>query len=246
MHARRTCRPCPRCPAVRVAPACAASPPFPLARVGELLYKAATAPPATRRTPSCRPCRPPAPLAQPRRAPTSGRPQAKLDSPLPPLAPTEAAQPTHSRAMTERAPALAVRRPVPTGAAEAARRSRPAPVRPTESSPWWAMRPPPPSPHQPRPPPRRNPARPPAINPQGPNCGLPNLSRETFVNQGAVCESGKLVRGPSHKSWSQVVKLPLLILVNCVENRRKIRKMQTQFCCLCGEKSHNFCYSCLS
>jgi hypothetical protein len=28
----------------------------------------------------------------------------------------------------------------------------------------------------------------------------------------------------------------LLNLVNSVENRRKIRKMQTQFCCIPGEK----------
>jgi hypothetical protein len=38
----------------------------------------------------------------------------------------------------------------------------------------------------------------------------------------------------------------LLILVNSVENRRKIRKMQTQFCWLLFEKSYNFCCSCLS
>jgi hypothetical protein len=36
------------------------------------------------------------------------------------------------------------------------------------------------------------------------------------------------------------------ILVNCIENRRKIIKMQTQFFWIRGEKSHNFCYSCLS
>jgi hypothetical protein len=36
-------------------------------------------------------------------------------------------------------------------------------------------------------------------------------------------------------------KAILLILVNCVENRRNIR-----FCCIRGEKSYNFCYSLLS
>jgi hypothetical protein len=35
-------------------------------------------------------------------------------------------------------------------------------------------------------------------------------------------------------------KAMLLILVNCVETRRKIRKMQTQFCWIRGEKSYNF------
>jgi hypothetical protein len=38
----------------------------------------------------------------------------------------------------------------------------------------------------------------------------------------------------------------LLNLVNFVENRRQIRKMQTQFCWMSGEKYYNFCYYCLS
>jgi hypothetical protein len=33
----------------------------------------------------------------------------------------------------------------------------------------------------------------------------------------------------------------LLILVKCVENYREIRKMQTQFCWIPGEKHYNFC-----
>jgi hypothetical protein len=37
-----------------------------------------------------------------------------------------------------------------------------------------------------------------------------------------------------------------MILVNCIENHRKIRKMQTQFCWMNGELSYNFCYSGLS
>jgi hypothetical protein len=36
-----------------------------------------------------------------------------------------------------------------------------------------------------------------------------------------------------------------LFLVNCVENRRKIRKMQNQFCWIRCELSYNFCYSLL-
>jgi hypothetical protein len=35
----------------------------------------------------------------------------------------------------------------------------------------------------------------------------------------------------------------LLNLVNSVENCRKIRKMQNQFCWTPGEKYYNFCYS---
>jgi hypothetical protein len=38
----------------------------------------------------------------------------------------------------------------------------------------------------------------------------------------------------------------LLILVKSIENRRKFKTMQTQFCWTPGEKLYNFCYSCLS
>jgi hypothetical protein len=108
--------------------------------------------------PVCRPFRPPAPSGHPRRAPTSGRAQAKLDPPSPPVAPTEAAQAAHSRATTEPATALAVRRSAPTGAAEAACRPpskanqplepsprlletlpRPSPAKPATSSPEFAQ-----------------------------------------------------------------------------------------------------------
>jgi hypothetical protein len=37
-----------------------------------------------------------------------------------------------------------------------------------------------------------------------------------------------------------------LILVNCVENHRKIQKMQGQFCWIRGELFYNFGYSVLS
>jgi hypothetical protein len=38
----------------------------------------------------------------------------------------------------------------------------------------------------------------------------------------------------------------LLILVKFVENRRKLRQMQNQFCWIPGEKYYNFFYSCKS
>jgi hypothetical protein len=38
----------------------------------------------------------------------------------------------------------------------------------------------------------------------------------------------------------------LLNLVNAMENRRNIIKMQTQFFWIPGERYDNFCYSCLS
>jgi hypothetical protein len=37
-----------------------------------------------------------------------------------------------------------------------------------------------------------------------------------------------------------------LNFVNCVENHRKNRKMQTLFCWVPGEKQYNFCYYCMS
>jgi hypothetical protein len=52
---------------------------------------------------------------------------------------------------------------------------------------------------------------------------------------------GALVKGCDFNS-----SCDLLSFVNSVENRRKIRKVQTQFCWIPDEKYYNFCYSCLS
>jgi hypothetical protein len=38
----------------------------------------------------------------------------------------------------------------------------------------------------------------------------------------------------------------LQILVKFVENHRKLREMQNQFCWIPGEKYYKFCYSCKS
>jgi hypothetical protein len=53
--------------------------------------------------------------------------------------------------------------------------------------------------------------------------------------------SGALAKSCNFNSISD-----LLNLVNCIENSRKIRKMQTQFCGFRCEIYYNFCYSCLS
>jgi hypothetical protein len=59
-------------------------------------------------------------------------------------------------------------------------------------------------------------------------------------------QKGISSQGLDCKIVTEIVLVPLLILVNCLENRRKFRKMQTQLCSIRGEKSHNFFYSCLS
>jgi hypothetical protein len=56
----------------------------------------------------------------------------------------------------------------------------------------------------------------------------------------------ELFPGASVQKETPIVKLFWLILVNCVENHRKIRKMQSQFCSINGELFYNLCYSGLS
>jgi hypothetical protein len=84
-------------------------------------------------------------------------------------------------------------------------------------------------------------ARPPPLV-QGPNCEVWNLSRVLSVNRGHICEFLKSSRPPVQNIISNSTCL-LLILVNSVENRRKNRKMQTQFGWFRCEKSYNFCYT---
>jgi hypothetical protein len=52
--------------------------------------------------------------------------------------------------------------------------------------------------------------------------------------------------GASSQKYNSNSVAVFLILVNCVENHRKIRKMQSLFCWIHGELSYNFCYSGLS
>jgi hypothetical protein len=69
---------------------------------------------------------------------------------------------------------------------------------------------------------------PPPVGARGPNCEVSILSEGLSADQGHICKIPNLSRDPganiiSNSTWV------LLILVNCVENRRKFRKMQTQF-----------------
>jgi hypothetical protein len=50
-----------------------------------------------------------------------------------------------------------------------------------------------------------------------------------FREPGAYYEDSETFQGPCCKSESEIVKVLLLILVNCVENCRKIRKLQSNF-----------------
>jgi hypothetical protein len=52
--------------------------------------------------------------------------------------------------------------------------------------------------------------------------------------------------GSDSQKVTQIVKADSLNLVNCVENHRKFRKMQGQFCWIRGELFYNFLYSGLS
>jgi hypothetical protein len=56
----------------------------------------------------------------------------------------------------------------------------------------------------------------------------------------------ELFPGALVQKETPLVKTVLLFLVNCVENHRKVRKMQGQFCWIFGELYYNFCYSGLS
>jgi hypothetical protein len=122
----------------------------------------------------------------------------------------------------------------------------PPPLRtPTGIKPRDSSGPPPPAPDRSRPPVRRNLAEPPSAGARGPNFKEATLSEGLSANQGLFGKTPILSRAPAAKCNSNS-KAIWLFLVNCVESRRKIRKMQNQFCWIRGEKSHNFCYSRLS
>jgi hypothetical protein len=114
------------------------------------------------------------------------------------------------------------------------RRRRPSPAsslsQPTPRiGPLGPKAPPPPVPGRPRPTVGRNLAGPPLA-------GRP----------GTTLQSPTSFRGPNCERVTQLVKVLWLFLVNCVENRRKFRKIQNRFFWIRCEISYNFCYSCLS
>jgi hypothetical protein len=99
--------------------------------------------------------------------------------------------------------------------------------------------------------PKSNPSNPstePRPSPTVPNAGpRRNLAGAApSAPPGTTLQKGISSQGPDCKVVTEIVLVPLLILVNCIENCRKTIKMKTKFCWIRGEKSHNFCYFGLS
>jgi hypothetical protein len=77
--------------------------------------------------------------------------------------------------------------------------------------------------------------------------GWPEFGRTAAARPpGTTLQRGSSSRGLDCKTATEIVFGFLLILVNCIENHRKIRKMQTQFYWIRCELCYNFCYSGLS
>jgi hypothetical protein len=70
---------------------------------------------------------------------------------------------------------------------------------------------------------------PPTAASQGPNCESQVLSRDSFAQQGYICEFWESFKDPPASSFSNSIDL-LLGLRKFIENFRKNKKMQTQFC----------------
>jgi hypothetical protein len=82
---------------------------------------------------------------------------------------------------------------------------------------------------------RQIPANRAAPHPRGLHCKQPALSRVIFGNQGRICEVLEIPRTPVQNLISNSICV-LLILVNSVENFRKVRKIQNKFSWIPGEK----------
>jgi hypothetical protein len=106
--------------------------------------------------------------------------------------------------------------------------------------PRWATSPPPHLPCQEL---RRIPTSLPPPHGQGPHCNTCDLSRVLNVKKGHSCEKLESSRDLSER-WNFNSVAILLKLVNSVKNCRKIRKMQTKFCWIPGEKHYNFYKAC--
>jgi hypothetical protein len=94
---------------------------------------------------------------------------------------------------------------------------------------------PPPVPGRSRPPVRQNLTGPPPAGARGLHCKVPSLSEGLSANRGCFCKDLKLLGTLLQKGNFNSI-CALLNLVNFVENRRKIRKIQTQFCWISGKK----------
>jgi hypothetical protein len=173
----------------------------------------------------------------PRRA--QGRPAALPWRSPPLLAPARALRFAHAPKEASTAPEQGSRVRYLLVLATAAARCLPTPLRARKSIHRWAAGPPPPSPHRPRPPPRRRFAP-----------GDPIASSLFFPGSWVQSKDLSLrnlkLSGAGLQKWISNSKAILLNLVNCVENRRKIRKIQTQFWWIRCEKSYNFFYFCLN
>jgi hypothetical protein len=175
-------------------------------------YKRGRRPPPRARPPCRSPGRPPAPWPPCRRS-CHLRPaarQTKVASALP--------CPYSSPPNLPKLPARPLLAGTPVAAATSAGR-RCTPRRrphllpnPTQIGPYHPLDPPPPAPSRPRPAVNRNLAGPPLA-------GRP----------GTTLQRKESFQGPHCERVTQIVKVLWLFLVNCVENRRKIIKMQNNF-----------------
>jgi hypothetical protein len=161
----------------------------------------------------------------PRRAPGSSRPHTQPRPPPPPLASTIASGATRLRASAVTSPKQEARRLVLVAAAARHHRQR---LHPDQTLKPMCGEPLAPLPNFPGRSPRRS---------------RRNLaSRATGHGQGPHCLAPIRSRGLSAKCISNSV-CKLLKLVKFVENRRKFRKVQTQFFWIRGEDYYIFCYT---
>jgi hypothetical protein len=101
---------------------------------------------------------------------------------------------------------------------------------------------PPPAPGRSWPPVRRNLAGPPPAGAWGLHCKVCDISGCFVWSKGMVVNLQKLPGASAQNCNFNSVPI-FLKLVKCVENHRKFRKMQTQFCWMPGKNYYNFCYT---
>jgi hypothetical protein len=82
----------------------------------------------------------------------------------------------------------------------------------------------------------------PSPSPEPPDFSLPT---PPAMARGHIA-TGKIFPGASAQKYISNSVAVFLILVNCVENHREMRKIQGQFCWIHDELYYNFCYPGLS